>query len=193
MRKTILMTIAGLTLAASGAFAQSPTQPASPAQSSATGGKVGYVNSQKIMTEAPGALEARTTIEKETNKHRADLALADDSIKNMIADYQKKQLALSQAARDKTEQDIRARQEALQSRADALEQQMRKREGDLVKPIMDRVNAVLTDIRKEGNYTIIFDVSAGGVVAADPSADLTDQVIARLKAPTTAATAPKKQ
>jgi outer membrane protein len=155
---------------------------------------VAYINSQRIMTEAPGAAEARTTIQRETEKHRADLALADDSIKNMATAYQQRQLTMSQAAREKQESDIRARQQALQDRADALEQQMQKREQDLIKPIMDKINAVLADMRKEAGYTMIFDVTAGGVVAADPTMDITEQVVARLKAaaPAASTTGPKK-
>ena len=187
MRKTLLMTTAGLIFAASAAFAQTaPATAPGPV-------KIGYINSQKIISEAPGAAEARTTIEREQNKYQADLALADDSIKNMIADFQKKQLALSADARDKQQADIRARQQALQDRADQLEQTMQKRQQDLIKPIMDKINVVLDALRKEGNYTIIFDTASGSIVAADPAADLTETVVARLKAAAPAtATTPKK-
>jgi len=192
MRKTLLITIAAVLMTAAAASAQSPAQSAPP--SSAAGFKIAYINSQKVVAEAPGAAEARTTIEREMNKHQADLALTDDSIKNMISDFQKKQLALSADARDKQQADIRARQQALQTRADALEQQMQKRQQDLVKPIMDRINTVLTALRAENGYVMIFDVSAGSVVSADPALDLTDTVLARLKsmAATPTATAPKK-
>jgi outer membrane protein len=181
MRKILLATIAGLALTATPAAAQAPA-------------KIAFINSQKLIAEAPGAAEARTTIEREVNKHRADLALAEDSLKNMITDFQKKQLALSKDARDKEEASIRTRQQTLQKRADDLESQVSKRQSDLVKPIMDRINTVLDSMRKEGGYSIIFDVSAGSIVAADPALDLTDQVLTRLKATAAApaATAPKK-
>ena len=183
-----MITVASLALTAAAAHAQTAAPATAPAAT-----KIAYINSQAVMANAPGAVEARTTIEKETNKHRADLALADDSIKNMIADFQKKQLAMSKDARDKQEADIRARQQALQQRAQGLEEQMQKRENDLIKPIMDRINTVLTDMRKEGGYALILDTSAGAVVAADPALDLTEQVLTRLKAATPAtATAPKK-
>lgn len=190
------MTLAAMALSATAATAQT-TAPATPPATtlpSATVGKIAYINSQKVVAEAPGAAEARTTIEREMNKHQADLALAADSIKNIIADFQKRQLALSNDARDKQEGDIRARQQSLQGRADALETQMQKRQADLVKPIMDRINVVLTDLREKNGYVMIFDVSAGSVVAADPSLDLTDTVLARLKtmAATPTAAAPKK-
>lgn len=183
--RNFVITIAGLALSATAAVAQ--TAPAA--------AKIGFVNSQKLIAEAPGAQEARTTIEKEMNKHRADLALADDSVKNLIAEYQKKQLALSADARTREETSIRSRQEALQNRAEALEQQMAKRQNDLIKPIMDRINTVLTTLRSEGGYAMILDVSSGAIVSADTTLDLTDTVLARLKAaaPAAAATPPAKK
>ena len=57
-----------------------------------------------------------------------------------------------------------------------------QRQQELVQPVMDKINQVIEQIRAEGAYTLIFDVSAGGVVAADPGLDLTQEVIRRLKA-----------
>jgi outer membrane protein len=168
-----LLALAGLTMTAGAATAQTaPT-------------KIGFINSQKIIAEAPGAAEVRTTIEREMNKYRADLALADDSLKNMIQAYEKKQLVLSADARKKEEDALRARQQALQTRAQTMEDQMAKRQSELAKPIMDRINTVLQALRTEGNYAIIFDAAAGSIVAADPAADLTDTVLTRLKATAT--------
>jgi outer membrane protein len=180
MRKTFLLALAGLTMTAGAASAQTAT-------------KIGFVNSQKIITEAPGAVEVRTTIEREMNKHRADLALADDSLKNLISAYEKKQLVLSTDARKKEEDAIRGRQAALQKRAEDLETQMQKRQSELVKPIMDRINAVLQDVRKEGGYALILDAAAGSIVAADPAIDLTETVLMRLKSTASAAPAAAKK
>jgi outer membrane protein len=180
MRKMFLMALAGLAVSAGAANAQ-------------TAGKIAFVNSQKIIAEAPGAAEVRSTIEKEMNKHRADLALADDSLKNMISAYEKKQLVLSADARKKEEDAIRARQSALQNRAQTLENEMVKRQQELAKPIMDRINTVLQDIRKEGGYAIILDAANGGIVAADPAMDLTETVLTRLKSTAAAPAAAAKK
>ncbi|HEY0671024.1 MAG TPA: OmpH family outer membrane protein [Longimicrobiales bacterium] len=177
MRKMFLLALAAVGMTAGTASAQS------------TGTKIGFINSQKIIAEAPGAAEVRTTIEREMNKHRADLSLADDSLKKMITEYEKKQLVLSADARKKEEDAIRARQQALQTRAQSLEDQMAKRQNDLAKPIMEKINTVLQEIRKEGGYVLILDAAAGGIVSADPAADLTDTVLTRLKS-TAAAGAP---
>jgi Skp family chaperone for outer membrane proteins len=44
---------------------------------------------------------------------------------------------------------------------------------------------VIEDVRREGNYALIFDTAAGAIITADPGLDLTDQVLERLR--TTAA------
>lgn len=181
MRKMFFMALAALAVTAGTASAQTaPT-------------KIGFINSQRIIAEAPGAAEVRTTIEREMNKHRADLALADDSLKSLITEYEKKSLVLSADARKKEEDVIRARQQALQTRAQGLEDQLAKRQSELAKPIMDKINTVLQDLRKEGNYAIILDAANGGIVAADPAADLTDTVLTRLKATASTAAAPAKK
>ena len=183
MRKTYMMALAALVMTAGTASAQT------------AGTKIGFVNSQKILQEAPGAAEIRTTIEREANKHRADLALADDSLKNLISSYEKRQLVLSADARTKEEQTIRQRQQALQQRAQTLENEMAKRQNDLARPLMERINTVLEGLRKEGGYTLILDASSGGIVSADPAADLTETVLTRLKstAAAPAASTPAKK
>ena len=89
-----------------------------------------------------------------------------------------------------------AGENAAENTAEALENQMQKRQSELVKPIMDRINTVLQDVRKEGGYTLILDAAAGSIVAADPAMDLTETVLTRLKASSPAAAAapagPKK-
>ena len=58
------------------------------------------------------------------------------------------------------------------------------RQRELLEPIQSRVTAVIEGIRAEGNFAIIFDITApgSGIVTADKSLDLTDRVIARLQA-----------
>ena len=130
------MTMMSVALGAGVASAQTTSAAApaatAPAQPTSTMGKIGYINAQAVLAQAPGAAEARTTLQKETDKHRADLALADDSIKNMITAYQQKQLAMSADVRQKQQADIQARQQALQDRADQLDQQMQKRQEELL-------------------------------------------------------------
>ena len=74
---------------------------------------------------------------------------------------------------------------------------MQARQAELVKPIMQRVQTVIEAIRAEDGYAVILDVGSqvSVVVAADKKLDLTDRVLARLKAqgtpPATSSTVPQ--
>ena len=180
MRKFLsgLMLLGGLVAIAAPAAAQ-------------TAGKVAYVDSRRIIAEAPGAREAQTTLNTELSGFEAQLKPLADSVQAMMAEYEQKSVMLSPDAKKQKEDEIRLKQQAFQQRRAQLEQQIEKRQAELVEPIMDRIEKVIEEIRVQGSYAIIFDKAANGMVAADPTLDLTDQVIARLKA--TASTATPRQ
>lgn len=154
--------------------------------------KVAYINSQKIIAEAPGAKEAQSQFEKDMQGYQAQLKPMADSLQSMIDDYQKSLTVLSPSAKQQKEAAIRAKQQAYQQKEQQLQDLAEKRQQELVQPVMDKIKAVLSDIRKDGGYAMIFDVATPGVVSADTTLDITDQVLARLKATGATAAAPKK-
>jgi len=46
--------------------------------------------------------------------------------------------------------------------------------------VMDGISEVIEAVREEGSYAFVFDIAAGAIVSADPTLDLTDEVIRRL-------------
>lgn len=157
-------------VAAPAAFAQAPT-------------KIAYVNSQKILAEAPGRAEAEATYDREVGSARAQLQRMDDSLKAMVAAFDKEAPALDSARREARGSAIRARETEYSQRAQALNEQMQQRQAELAKPMLDQVSQVLDQIRTQGGYALILDVGTqpSVVVSADKSLDITDQVLARLK------------
>jgi outer membrane protein len=144
--------------------------------------KVGYINSAAILEEAPGAKEASAAFDRYLQDSQAEVQRLGQEIQTLTADYQRQQLMLSATAKTQREEEIRRKQQEAQARVDALETQAAQRQEQLVKPVMDRVNQVIEQIRAEGSYAFIFDVAAGSIIAADPKLDLTPMVIQRLKA-----------
>jgi hypothetical protein len=101
-----------------------------------------------------------------------------------VAEYQRTSVALTPAARQARETEIRNLQQRAQQRASELDQQASQREAQLTAPIMRRVNDVIAGIRAEFNYAMIFDAAAtgGALVTADQSLDISPLVIERLRA-----------
>ena len=46
---------------------------------------------------------------------------------------------------------------------------------------MERITAIIEELRSSGSYSIIFDVAAQGIISADPDLDLTGEVVRRLQ------------
>jgi outer membrane protein len=169
----VLSTITAGIAAAQGA------QPASRAAQ-----RIAYVNSQKIIAQAPGRADAESQFRREMDSYKAEVKSLGDSLNTMVAEYNKAESTLSPAAKEGKQKEIRGKESAYQQRVRELEQKAQQREAELVRPIMEQINKTIEQVRAEEGYAMILDAgsAAAVVVAADSSLDLTDRVISRLKA-----------
>lgn len=155
-----------------------------------TGPKLAYIRSQDILAQAPGRAQADSQFQREMATFRQQVQTMGDSLNALIAAYDKQSATLSASAQTTRQTQIRAKQGEYQQRVQQLQQQAAQREQQLMQPIMDRINQVIEQVRSENGYAMVLDAgnSAGVVVAADSSLDITDKVVARLKAQPPAAT-----
>jgi outer membrane protein len=157
---------------------------AAPAAAQQTPLRVAYINSHRIMEAAPGRVEAEAQFEREVGAFRQQIQRMEDSLRTLAQAYEREQAGLTAQVRQQRAQAVQAREGEFQARADTLNQQMQRRQAELVRPIMEQINRVIEQVRAEGSYSFIFDVGAEGqsIVAADTTLDVTEQVIARLRA-----------
>jgi outer membrane protein len=151
--------------------------------------KLAYINSQRILEQAPGRAEAEAQFQREMTGYQDQIKRMSDSLKTLVDEYNKQELILSPAAKETRQKEIRTREESYQQRIQQLQQRAQQREQELVRPIMQQINEVINTIRAEDGYAMIFDVASDGrsVVAADTTLDITARVIARLKTVTATA------
>ena len=143
--------------------------------------KIAYIDSRRLLQEAPGAQEARAQIQQEQNAFQAQVQILQDSLDAMIADYQRKSVLLSPDEKKKQEDAIVARRNAYEQRMSGLQTQSQQKQNDLMAPVMNKIQDVLDAIRTEEGIAIIFD-AAQGIVSADSTLDKTATVLARMKA-----------
>ncbi len=152
---------------------------AQPAATQAT--RFAYINSQRILAQAPGASEAQKSFEQDMARYRTEIETLGKELERLQGDFERQQATLSAAARQQRQQEMQQKFQSYQQRVGELEQTAQRRQAELVEPIMKRISEVIEQIRTEGNYAMIFDASAGSLITADPSLDLTDRVLARLR------------
>lgn len=161
------------------------------ASAQAAGTKFAYINAREVLQQAPAAAAAQAQLERELNPVGQQVQRMRDSLQTMVADYSKAQATLTAAQRETREKAIRDKQTEFGQRTEKLQQNAQQREQAVMQPIMDQIRTVIEEMRKQGGYAMIFDVSSsnGFVVAADKSLDLTPQVVTRVKALKPAASA----
>lgn len=144
--------------------------------------KIAYLDSRRILQQAPGASEARSAIEQEMRAFQQRLAALQDSAQQVLTDYQQRSMTLSPEARRTEEQKILAKQTELEAQAEQLRLDANQKQNELMQPVMERVEEAIEAVRREGGYALIFDAASGAFVSADTTLDLTSQVIERLRA-----------
>jgi outer membrane protein len=166
-----IIAVAGLMIVAApvAAQAQGPT-------------RVGYIDTRRVIQEAPGAQDARTTLEREMATWQREMQAMEDTMQTMRVDFQQRSLVMSAEARQRREQEIEQKRESFQARAESLQQRAVQRQQELMEPIMTRVEEVIGQVRQAEGFAIVFDVASEAIVSADPSLDLTARVIERLRA-----------
>ena len=152
--------------------------------------KVGYINTARVIQEAPGTDSAQATLQREMASFQTQIKTMEDSLQALMTDYQSRQLVMSAEAKTRAEQNIRDKQQQFQQRAEQLRQQAQLRQQQIMDPIMQRIDAVITEVRKAEGFGIVLDASSEVIVSADPALDLTEKVLARLKASATASRQP---
>lgn len=143
--------------------------------------KVGYINSQAIISELPEVMEANSSIE----------ALKAQLVKKgqeMIQVLQQKGQKLEESRNSMAPVKFQEEVDKLKKDEEEIatfEQQsqfkiMQKSEL-LLGPIQKKMNEVIQTIAKENGYSYIFDAGAGNILYSDEKADLSALVKAKMK------------
>ncbi|MFQ5677994.1 MAG: OmpH family outer membrane protein [Gemmatimonadota bacterium] len=173
------------------AGAQSP-QEAAPVTVPPAGTPMVFLNTQALLPQVPGAREAQQTWQEEVQQYNQEVEQLRARIDSLLASYRQQESMLSPDAKQQRQQEIVQKQQELQSRASELEQKAGARQQELLKPILERVQQVIEEIRQENSYTMVFDMAGAGVVAADPALDITALVLQRLQSGDASAAASQK-
>ena len=156
-----------------------------PATASAQGAqKIGYINAREVLLATPGYAQAESLYNRELAGFRAEVEGLQASLDSAAADFEQKSVMLSATAKTAKRRDLDAQRDRLEQRANELRDKAAQREQELLSPLHSKVNDAIESVRAEGGYALIFDVSAndGMIVAADKSLNVSDKVIAKIKA-----------
>lgn len=138
--------------------------------------KIGFVNSQKILNDAPQAARAKKKIEKDFESRDQDLARIAKQLKAMQENMDKNAVTMAEAERRTKEREFGELNREFQRKQREFREDLSQRQNEEMAAIFERVNKIIKQIAEAEKYDIIFQEA----VYANPRIDITDKVIKTL-------------
>ncbi len=144
--------------------------------------KFGYVNSTQLLAEHPDV----KTADNQLQAYQAELmTLGQQKVQSFEAKYQAYVTeanggGLSKIQMQERETLLSQEQQEIQKFEVEVQQKLGTKREELYEPILDKVRNALDAIGKEQGYTMIFDSSAGVLLHAATTEDLTSALRTKL-------------
>ena len=148
--------------------------------------KIGYVDSEVILTQFSESIKAQGELDAVTNKWSTQLDSMTLNYQQSIADYQKQAETMNDAKKTEAQQRIvKMEQDIMDFRKAKFTQgtgEIYKKQEALFAPIKSKIYAAIEKVSKEENMQFVFDKSGDIILLyADSSFDITFKVLDRLK------------
>ena len=140
--------------------------------------KIGLVDLQKVLVESKKGREPLAKLKADMDAKNRDLDAQEKKIRQMVADLEKQQSVLSEAARKDKEKAIQKAKVDLNRTAEDLNREFGERERDVRQRLVREVTTVVQDYGKKNGYVLIIEVRAAGVMYSSEGADISKEIIA---------------
>lgn len=146
--------------------------------------KIGYIDSQIIMSEYEDVRQVQVELEKEQKRLQTVYEKKIVSLDSLKTAYQTGSIILSEQKKIQMENDIRQQEQEIQQwqlQYFGPEGELYKLQNQLLSPILNTIDSVIRKIGEERSYDYIFDAVQGSIVYALDSHNLTQDILEELK------------
>ena len=150
---------------------------------SASAQKLGRVDLAAIVPNMPEYTEAVSNLEALGKELSMQLEQMNVELNNKYADYEKNVSTYSDSLRQMKERELMEMNQRLQDMQQYAQQDLQKKEADLMTPIYEKANAAVNKVAAAGGYAVVFSTagdqaSSAGLAYFDPAQvkDITAEV-----------------
>ena len=147
------------------------------------GASFAYVSSDRLMEEYDLAIRMREEFEGEQRRLESDLERRQRTFQNEVERFQQNIQAgtISMDQAQIREQELMQMQQELIQSSDTYRERLARKEYEMNLELLEKISEFLGRYNQEAGYDFILSYSTGGgILFADPSHDITAEVVARL-------------
>jgi outer membrane protein len=145
--------------------------------------RVAFIDSEKVV-------EAYSGIQNVRNSYQADVKAWNDEAENRKREIDLLSKELAEQGPGLSDEKLREKEQDYQRKVSEYESFVQsvwgpnglvlQRNEESLRPVVRRIQTIVGEIAEERGYTLILDAADGNILYADPSLDLTAEVIQRL-------------
>jgi outer membrane protein len=145
--------------------------------------KIGYVDVVRLKKEYKEYVAAEAKFEKMMEVWQAKADSMQSEMKDMADKLEKPSPLLTDQGKNEMREKLLVKQNEYQLYVNQVmgqDGEAAQKEAELSKPLIDKINTVIKLVALKGNYSFVLDSTAGSVLYASESFDLTDEVLTEL-------------
>lgn len=146
--------------------------------------KIVYIDSYRIRLEYKEFQDAQAQFNKEVEQWNAEVESGQKAIDTLVAALDKQALLLSEVKKKEKEAEIEQKKATWQKAANEIfgpDGRAEKRNGELTKPLLDKINQALEKIAIAEGYALVLDTVNGNIAYGKKDLDITDKVLEELE------------
>ncbi|MFO7542066.1 MAG: OmpH family outer membrane protein [Thiobacillus sp.] len=139
-------------------------------------GKIGFVNTEKLLREAPLSVSAQKKLEREFASREQELQKLAKQARELQAQLDKDGVTMSDSDRRSKERDLGNLNRELQRQGREFREDLNLRRNEELGQIQERARKAIQDIGRAEKFDLIVEQA----VYVDPKSDITDRVMKAL-------------
>ena len=148
--------------------------------------KIGYIDSQVILTQFADVRQVQVELEKEQNRLKVIGERKKNTLDSLMTAFDTGSIILSDQKKQAMIQEITEKEREIQEwqmKYFGPEGELYKMQNELMAPILKIIDQAISTVGKEKGYDYIFDAASGGIVYALDAHNLTYDILQIIQTP----------
>ena len=126
--------------------------------------KIGHINSNELLELMPAKAAAAKQVEQHAKQLEDQLRAMSAEYQGKVSEYQGQQALMAEAVKQTKIKEISDLETRIQQFQLSAQEELQKKEAEVLQPIIDKAKKAIDDVAKEKGYDYILDTGLGVVL-----------------------------
>lgn len=144
--------------------------------------KIAVIDVQRLVSESEAGKEVFAALDQKSEEKKAELQVLADELESLRTQLNEGRLSLSEDRLGDLQRQVEDKTIALRRARDDAQRELQELQGRRLAEIERRVMPIINQVGVEGGYALIFNKYESGLVFAQDTVDITDEILRRFDA-----------